>query len=50
MDITEAMISQHLYWPGIIDAIRKEVTNCDTFKHTILSNIKYDKLTAKEAE
>ena len=33
MDRTEAMIFQHLYWPGIREAIRKEVTNCDTCQH-----------------
>ena len=27
---TQAIICQHLYWPDIIIAIRKEVTNCDT--------------------
>ena len=34
MDRTEAMICQHLYWPGIIDAVQKEVTNCDTCQRT----------------
>ena len=38
MDITEAVISQHLYCPDIIDAVQKEVTNCDTFQRTKRSN------------
>ena len=50
MDITEAMIFQYFYWPGIRKAIQKEVTNCDTCQHTKRSNIKYGKLPAKEAE
>ena len=50
MDITEAMICQHLYWPGIRDAARKEVKNCDTFQRTKQSNIKYGKLPDKEKE
>ena len=50
MDRTEATICQHLYWPGIREAVWKEVTNCDTFQRTNLSNKKYDKLPAKEAE
>ena len=33
MDRTEAIICQHLYWPGIRPAVRKEVTNCDTYQH-----------------
>ena len=47
---TEAMVFQHLYWPDIIDAVRKEVTNCDTCQSTKRSNIKYGKLPAKLAE
>ena len=27
MDILEAMICQNIYWPGIRDAVRKEVPN-----------------------
>ena len=41
MDITGAIICQHFYWPGIITAIRKEVTNIDTCQYTKWSNIKY---------
>ena len=44
------MICQNNYWPGIRDAVRKEVTNCDTCQHTKLSNIKYGKLVVKETE
>ena len=50
MDITEAMIFQHLYCPRIRNSVRKEVTYCDTCQCTKLSNIKYGKLTAKETE
>ena len=50
IDRTEAIIHQHLYWPGIIKAVWKEVTSFDTWQRTKLSNIKYDKSTAKEAE
>ena len=50
MDRMEAMICQHLYWPGIGNAVGKEVTNCDTCQHTKRLNKKYGKLPAKEAE
>ena len=50
MDRTEAIIYQHLYWPGIRYAVRKEVTNCDTWQSKKRSSIKYGKLPAKEAE
>ena len=49
IDRTEAMIHQHLYLPVIRYIVPKEVTNCDTFQHTKLSNIKYGKLSDKEA-
>ena len=38
MDRTEATSSQHLYWPGIRDAIWKEVTHFDTCQRTKQSN------------
>ena len=47
MDITEAMIRQHFYWPDIRDDVRKEVTNFDTCQRTKQSNKKYGKLPAK---
>ena len=50
LDQTEAMIHQHLYWPGIKDSVYREVTYCDTCQHTKRSIIKYGKLPAKEAE
>ena len=50
MDITEAINCQHLYWPGIINAVREEVTNSDTCQRTELSNKKYGKLSAKLSE
>ena len=34
MDITEAMIFQHLYWPVIGEEVQKELTNCDTYQRT----------------
>ena len=40
----------NIYWPGIRDAVQKEVNNCDTCQHTKLSNIKYGKLPVKEPE
>ena len=49
MDITEAMISQYLYWTDIRDAGWKEVSDCDTCQHTKRSNKKYSKLPAKLA-
>ena len=30
MKIMEAIIFQNLYWPDIRDAVRREVSNCDT--------------------
>ena len=38
MDITEAMIRQHVYWPFIIDSVQKELINCDTFQRIKGSN------------
>ena len=40
MDRTEEIIRQNFYWPDIRDAVRKEVTNCDTCKRTKQSNKK----------
>ena len=50
MDITEAIICQHLYGPSIRESIQKEATNCDTYQRTKQSNKKYGKLPSKEAE
>ena len=44
MDRMEAMIRQHLYWPGIIEAVRKKVTNCDTCQHIKRSNKRHGEL------
>ena len=33
MDRMEVMIFQHFYWPNIRNAVRKEVSNCDTCQH-----------------
>ena len=50
MDRTEAMILQHLYWPNIRNAVRMEVTNCDTCQRTKLSNKDFGKLPANLSE
>ena len=50
MDRTQAITFQNLYWPGIINAVQKEVKKCDSCQRTKRSNIKYGKLPAKEAE
>ena len=50
MDRTEAIVHQHVYFPGIIHATRRELTNCNTSQRTKQSNIKYCKLPAKESE
>ena len=50
MDITEAMIRQHLYWPNIRDAVLRELIICDTCQRTKRSNKKYVKLPDKLAE
>ena len=34
IDITGAMIYQHMYWPGIREPIHKEVNNCDNYQRT----------------
>ena len=48
MDRTEAIICQHLYWPIIRKAVRKELSNSDIFQRTKWSNIKYAKLPSKK--
>ena len=40
MDRAEATNIQNVYWPGIINDIRKEVINCETFQHKKQSNKK----------
>ena len=50
LDITEAMIRQHLYWKGIIEAVQKEVTKCDTCQNKKRSTKQNSKLPAKLAE
>ena len=50
MDRTEAKIFQHLFWPDIRDAVRKEVTNYYTCEHKKRSYKKCGKLTAELAE
>ena len=50
MDKIEAMNFQPLYWPDIRNAVRREVSNCDTCQCTKISNKKYGKLPAKVDE
>ena len=50
MDRTQAIIIQHFYFPDIIDAVQKEVTNCDTWQRTKPPNKKLGKLPAELAE
>ena len=50
LDQTEAMIFQHLYWPGIKYSVYIEVTYCDTYQRTKRSTNKYGELPAKIAE
>ena len=50
MDRIEAKILQHLYWTCIRDSDLREEKKCDTFQYTKMSNIRYGKLPAKEAE
>ena len=50
MDGTGAVIRQHLYWPDIRDAIRKEVANFEILQRTKQSNKKYGTLPVKLAE
>ena len=50
LDRTKAMIFQHLYCPGIREAVQKEVTGCDTCQRTKRSTTKYSKLPAKLSE
>ena len=46
----EAIICQHLYWPGIGNAVGEEVMNCKPFQPTKRLNKTYGKLPANEAE
>ena len=46
----EATISQYLCWTGIRNAVQKEANICVSWQCTKWSNIKYDKLSSKEAE
>ena len=46
VDRTEVVVLQHLYWPVIIEYVRKEGSNCDTCQRTKLSNKKYGKITS----
>ena len=50
MGRTVAMIHQHVYWPGIRPAIRKEIKKRDTCQRTQRSNIQDGKLPSKESE
>ena len=50
LDLTEVIIRQHLYWPGIIEAVHKEVTGYDTCQHIKWSINKYGKSPANLAD
>ena len=50
LDRTEAIIRQHLYWPGIRGAVHKEVTRCDVCQRAKRSTTKNGKLPANMAE
>ena len=50
LDIKEATILQHFYWPGIRESIQKEVTNCDVNQRKKRSTKKNGKLPAKLAD
>ena len=47
--LTEVLIFQHLYGPGIIEEVQKEVRNRDTCQH-VKRSTKNGKLPAKLAE
>ena len=47
MDCMEAMICQHLIWPGIREAVRKEVKSCDSCQRNKNSNKRYGKVPTK---
>ena len=50
MELTEAMIRQHLHWPDIRYAVQKEGSTCDTCQRTKGSNKKHVRLLAKLSE
>ena len=50
MDIKEEILCRNFYCTNIRNAVRKEVTNCDTCQRTKLPNEKDDKLPAKVDE
>ena len=50
LDLIDEIICQHLYWPEIRGAVRKEVTRCDMCQRTKRSTKKYGKLPAKMTE
>ena len=47
---TEATILQHFYWPGLKEAVYREVTYCEKCQLTKRSMKSYGKLPAKLAE
>ena len=50
IDKMEAIIFHRLHWTRIRYAVRKDVTNCDTFQRTKIPKKKYGKLPDKLAE
>ena len=49
-DRVETTVIQYLHWPGVGEAVLKEVKKGDTCQRTKLSTTKYGKVTAKLAE
>ena len=47
---TEANISQHYYWPNLRENIRTHINVCKSCREKKKQNLKYFKLSNKEAE
>ena len=50
MDLTEEVICQRFYWPGIILSVQKELSSCETSQRTKQSDKKDVKLPSKKSE
>ena len=50
MELTEATISQHYYWSHLRDNIYTHIKVCKAYHKNRKQNLKYGKLTSKEAE
>ena len=49
-DHTEAIVTQHYYWPNLRDDIRTHIKVCKNCQKNKKQNLKYGKLPAREAE